>query len=85
MFLQHQDILALLSSPQGLLKQLDSQLVSIKRQVPYHPPAVLPSSRLTVSTPAVSPLSCLTLQHFQYVPLKLSHPPAFLLLSCLTP
>lgn len=36
MFLQHQDILALLSSPQGLLKQLDSQLVSIKRQVPFH-------------------------------------------------
>lgn len=33
MFLQHQDILALLSSPQGLLKQLDTQLVSIKRQI----------------------------------------------------
>lgn len=59
MFLQHQDILALLSSPQGLLKQLDSQLVSIKRQVPYH-------SQLS-HPPAVLLLNCLTYLKFHFV------------------
>lgn len=33
MFLNHEDIVSLLSSPQGLIKQLDCQLISIKRQI----------------------------------------------------
>lgn len=52
MFLSHQDVLSLSSStPQGLIRQLDSQVVSIKRQVRPGPP-------VTPNPPAERSFTC---------------------------
>lgn len=57
MFLNHQDVVSLSSSSaQGLIRHLDTQLVSIKRQV------CLPvSASVCLSPVSVSPVTCLSL------------------------